>query len=188
MFFSEEFIYLFIFHKKQFYPLTTDLTIDSNQQANRQIIWCFSLRFIFVLHKVANKFSFLCQARKYVMDSMGARYAEGVILDLEETWKESNPRTPLICFLSMGSDPTDSIIALGKRLKVETRYVSMGQGQEVHARKLLQQTMANVSQGCEVNSALASYDVAANQRQQLCHRAYNFFNFSFSYITSSLGY
>lgn len=115
-------------------------------------------------------FSFLCQARKYVMDSMGARYAEGVILDLEETWKESDPRTPLICFLSMGSDPTDSIIALGKRLKVETRYVSMGQGQEVHARKLLQQTMANVSQGCEVNPTLTSFDGTANQRQYLCYR------------------
>uniref|UniRef100_A0A8C6ZZP4 DYH5 protein n=1 Tax=Nothoprocta perdicaria TaxID=30464 RepID=A0A8C6ZZP4_NOTPE len=69
------------------------------------------------------------------------KYAEGVILDLEKTWEESDPHTPLICFLSMGSDPTDSIIALGKRLKIETRYVSMGQGQEVHARKLLQQTM-----------------------------------------------
>lgn len=78
------------------------------------------------------------------MDSMGENYAEGVILDLEKTWEESDPRTPLICLLSMGSDPTDSIIALGKRLKIETRYVSMGQGQEVHARKLLQQTMANV--------------------------------------------
>lgn len=115
------------------------------------------------------------------MDSMGARYAEGVILDLEETWKESDPQTPLICFLSMGSDPTDSIIALGKRLKVETRYVSMGQGQEIHARKLLQQTMANVSGGCEVHSALAAYNVAANQRQLLCHRAYNFFFFSLFY-------
>uniref|UniRef100_A0A8C0B7Z3 Uncharacterized protein n=1 Tax=Buteo japonicus TaxID=224669 RepID=A0A8C0B7Z3_9AVES len=75
---------------------------------------------------------------------MGEKYAEGVILDLEKTWEESDPRTPLICFLSMGSDPTDSIIALGKRLKTETRYVSMGQGQEIHARKLLQQTMAHV--------------------------------------------
>lgn len=65
-------------------------------------------------------------------------------MDLEKTWEESDPRTPLICFLSMGSDPTDSIIALGKRLKAETRYVSMGQGQEIHARKLLQQTMAHV--------------------------------------------
>ncbi|XP_041488031.1 dynein heavy chain 5, axonemal [Microtus oregoni] len=85
----------------------------------------------------------IAQARKYIMDSMGENYAEGVILDLEKTWEESDPRTPLICLLSMGSDPTDSIIALGKRLKRETRYVSMGQGQEVHARKLLHQTMAN---------------------------------------------
>uniref|UniRef100_A0A8C5NPI2 DYH5 protein n=1 Tax=Junco hyemalis TaxID=40217 RepID=A0A8C5NPI2_JUNHY len=68
---------------------------------------------------------------------------EGVILDLEKTWEESDPRTPLICFLSMGSDPTDSIIALGKRLKTETSCVSMGQGQGMHARKLLQQTMAH---------------------------------------------
>ncbi|XP_059863189.1 dynein axonemal heavy chain 5 [Delphinus delphis] len=85
----------------------------------------------------------IAQARKYIVDSMGEKYAEGVILDLEKTWEESDPRTPLICLLSMGSDPTGSIIALGKRLKRETRYVSMGQGQEVHARKLLQQTMAN---------------------------------------------
>ncbi|XP_075442369.1 dynein axonemal heavy chain 5 isoform X3 [Ascaphus truei] len=85
----------------------------------------------------------IAQARKYIMDSMGSKYAEGVILDLEKTWEESTPRAPVICFLSMGSDPTDSIIALGKRQKIETRYVSMGQGQEVHARKLLQQTMAH---------------------------------------------
>lgn len=95
------------------------------------------------------------------MDAMGEKYTEGVILDLEKTWEESDPRTPLICFLSMGSDPTDSIIALGKRLKIETRYVSMGQGQEVHARKLLQQTMANVSQWCEVAAIFATFDVAA---------------------------
>ncbi|XP_051812950.1 dynein axonemal heavy chain 5 [Acanthochromis polyacanthus] len=85
----------------------------------------------------------IAQARKYITDAMGEEYAEGVILDLEKMWEESDPRTPLICFLSMGSDPTDSIIALGKKLKIETRYVSMGQGQEVHARKLLQQLMAN---------------------------------------------
>ncbi|XP_042662867.1 dynein axonemal heavy chain 5 isoform X2 [Tyto alba] len=85
----------------------------------------------------------IAQARKYIIDTMGEKYAEGVILDLEKTWEESDPHTPLICFLSMGSDPTDSIIALGKKLKTETRYVSMGQGQEIHARKLLHQTMAH---------------------------------------------
>ncbi|XP_060776773.1 dynein axonemal heavy chain 5-like [Neoarius graeffei] len=84
----------------------------------------------------------IAEARKYIAESLGEKYAESVILDLERTWEESDPRTPLICFLSMGSDPTDSIIALGKRHKIETRYVSMGQGQEVHARKLLQHAMA----------------------------------------------
>uniref|UniRef100_A0A8C7NSW9 Dynein, axonemal, heavy chain 5 n=1 Tax=Oncorhynchus mykiss TaxID=8022 RepID=A0A8C7NSW9_ONCMY len=86
-----------------------------------------------ILHEMYTLFGIFIKARKYIMDSMGEKY----------TWEESDPRTPLICFLSMGSDPTDSIIVLGKRLKIETRYVSMGQGQEVHARKLLQQTMAN---------------------------------------------
>jgi dynein heavy chain len=78
---------------------------------------------------------------------MGEKYTEGAVLDLERMWEESDARTPMICFLSMGSDPTDSIVALGKRQKMETRCVSMGQGQEVHARKLLQQTMVNVSRG-----------------------------------------
>lgn len=84
------------------------------------------------------------QARKYIVDSMGESYAEGVTLDLEKTWEESDLRTPLLCLLSTGSDPTDAIMALGKRLKIETRCVSMGQGQGVYARRLLQQSMANV--------------------------------------------
>lgn len=76
---------------------------------------------------------------------MGEKYAEGVILDLEATWEESDPRTPLICFLSMGSDPTSNIEGLAKKLKLECRAISMGQGQEVHARRLLQQGFASVS-------------------------------------------
>ncbi len=78
---------------------------------------------------------------------MGAAYAEPVILDLEATWEESDIRTPLICFLSMGSDPTINIEALAKKLKLECRGISMGQGQEVHARRLLQQSVSSVSEG-----------------------------------------
>ncbi|XP_056247105.1 dynein axonemal heavy chain 8-like [Seriola aureovittata] len=83
----------------------------------------------------------LSQARKYVGESMGVRFAEPVLLNLHNTWEESDPRTPLICFLSMGSDPTDQIEALAKKLQLECRAISMGQGQEVHARKLVQTSM-----------------------------------------------
>ena len=60
----------------------------------------------------------MSQARKYIADSMGRRYADAVLLDLEATWSESNPRVPLVCFLSMGSDPTSQIEGLAKKLHV----------------------------------------------------------------------
>ena len=42
------------------------------------------------------------------------KYAEGVILDMEALWMESEPRVPMVCFLSMGSDPTENIERLAK--------------------------------------------------------------------------
>ncbi len=57
----------------------------------------------------------LPQARRYISESMGVKFAEGVILNLEEMWKESTKRVPMICFLSMGSDPTNSIDMLSRK-------------------------------------------------------------------------
>ncbi|KAL5021561.1 hypothetical protein ScPMuIL_000716 [Solemya velum] len=83
------------------------------------------------------------QARKYIGDTLGPKYAEGVILDLERMWEESKCRTPMVCLLSMGSDPTNNIEALAKKLKIEIRQISMGQGQEVHARRMMSQGLVN---------------------------------------------
>lgn len=83
----------------------------------------------------------MAQARKYIAESMGSNYAENVILDLVKTWEESDNKTPLINFLSMGSDPTSLIENLAKRHKFDCRAISMGQGQEIHARKLVGQFM-----------------------------------------------
>lgn len=49
-----------------------------------------------------------------VLDSLGNEYGEPCILDLEATWLESEPRTPLICILSIGSDPSPQISILAK--------------------------------------------------------------------------
>ncbi|WAR12301.1 DYH5-like protein [Mya arenaria] len=37
----------------------------------------------------------LPQARKYIADTLGEKYAEGIILDLEKMWYESTPRSPM---------------------------------------------------------------------------------------------
>jgi len=63
----------------------------------------------------------LPQAKKYIADSIGERYIEGVVLDLEKMLDESEPRTPLICFLYMGSDPTTIIEQLGKRKNIDVK-------------------------------------------------------------------
>ena len=57
----------------------------------------------------------LPQARKYIAETMGKKYAEGVILDMEAMWEESKIRVPMICFLSLGSDPTNAIDTLSKK-------------------------------------------------------------------------
>ncbi|XP_016398775.1 dynein heavy chain 5, axonemal-like [Sinocyclocheilus rhinocerous] len=85
----------------------------------------------------------IAQARKYIAESMGLKYAEGVILDMDAMCSESDKRIPLVCFLSMGSDPTESIERLARSKGVPCRPISMGQGQEVHSRRLLAQSMSD---------------------------------------------
>lgn len=86
----------------------------------------------------------LSQSRKYIASSLGSRYAEAVITLLDVMHSESRPDTPMICFLSMGSDPSPSIEQLAKNMEILCKSISMGQGQEVHARKLLNSAVTDV--------------------------------------------
>uniref|UniRef100_A0A8B9FHY9 Dynein heavy chain 5, axonemal n=1 Tax=Amazona collaria TaxID=241587 RepID=A0A8B9FHY9_9PSIT len=63
----------------------------------------------------------VAQARHYIAESLGGKYAEGFILDMEAMWIESDCRTPLTCFLSVGSDPTENVERLAKS-KVSITY------------------------------------------------------------------
>ncbi|XP_034534414.1 dynein heavy chain 5, axonemal [Notolabrus celidotus] len=83
------------------------------------------------------------QARHYISESLGPQYAEGLVLDLDAMLAESDSRTPMVCLLSMGSDPTENIERLAKTKGAPCRPISMGQGQEVHARRLLANSMTD---------------------------------------------
>lgn len=60
-----------------------------------------------------------------VVESLGPEYGEACILDLEVTWSESEPRTPLICILSIGSDPSPQITALAKAKEISKYSIMM---------------------------------------------------------------
>uniref|UniRef100_A0AAG5D7L6 AAA+ ATPase domain-containing protein n=1 Tax=Anopheles atroparvus TaxID=41427 RepID=A0AAG5D7L6_ANOAO len=79
----------------------------------------------------------LSQSRRYLSASLGERFADPVVVSYDALLEESRPLTPLVCFLSMGSDPTPAIESLAKKNGVRCHAISMGQGQEVHARKLV---------------------------------------------------
>ncbi len=56
-------------------------------------------------------------ARRFVGELLGSTFAEPIITDLDGmAQQDSGTDTPLVCFLSMGSDPTENIERLAKRL------------------------------------------------------------------------
>ncbi|GFU39152.1 dynein heavy chain 8, axonemal [Nephila pilipes] len=79
----------------------------------------------------------LSQAKKFISASLGPEFVEGVLLDYEDLWWESDNRTPLICLLSTSGDPSMQVELLARKKELEYSSVSMGQGQEIHARRIL---------------------------------------------------
>lgn len=80
-------------------------------------------------------------ARRFIAETMGQQFADPVVTNLQELLEDSRPATPLTCFLSMGSDPTENIERLAKKLGLACGAISMGQGQEVPAQRLLTASM-----------------------------------------------
>ncbi|VEL33385.1 unnamed protein product, partial [Protopolystoma xenopodis] len=81
----------------------------------------------------------LQQARKYILHALGPSFIEDVLVNMESLVEESDPRTPLTGLLSMGADPTPFIEQVARRSRIDLQAISMGQGQEIHARRLIKQ-------------------------------------------------
>ena len=85
----------------------------------------------------------MAQSRKYIYDSLGADFLEASVLDLEAMLDESESRVPLICLLSVGSDPSGQIEGMAKARGQEYRSLALGQGQEETARNMITEGIGN---------------------------------------------
>ena len=74
----------------------------------------------------------------YIASSLGRDYLLVDPLDIAKVHDEASAYVPMITILSMGSDPTGKILDLARRRKKRVEGISMGQGQEPPARKLLE--------------------------------------------------
>ena len=75
----------------------------------------------------------------YIAHTLGKEYATVPPLNLLELHDEASAFVPMITLLSTGSDPTGKINDLARKKKKTVLGISMGQGQEPAARKLLDQ-------------------------------------------------
>jgi len=60
---------------------------------------------------------------------------------INEVWEESKPTKPILFLLAPGSDPTNTIDELARRKRIQTQKVSMGEEQEIIAKKFIDDGM-----------------------------------------------
>lgn len=87
----------------------------------------------------------LLSAQPYIANTIGKRYIDSRPLDLKAVEIEAHCRCPIIALLSQGSDPTALVLDLAKKHKKQVRTISLGQGQEPAARKLISTGVAQGS-------------------------------------------
>ncbi|XP_039885510.1 dynein heavy chain 11, axonemal isoform X2 [Simochromis diagramma] len=80
--------------------------------------------------------------RKFVEESMGAKYVDSARLEFERLFEDSSPSTPVFFILSPGVDPLRDVEKLGLKLGFSIdqgtlHNVSLGQGQEIVAERVL---------------------------------------------------
>ena len=85
----------------------------------------------------------LSQARKYIQISLGTVFLESAVLNLDKLAEETDSLTPLICLLSIGSDPCNQLDTIACIKMQEYRQIAMGQGQEEPARKMITDALLN---------------------------------------------
>ncbi|KNC49484.1 dynein heavy chain 5 [Thecamonas trahens ATCC 50062] len=83
-------------------------------------------------------------AEPYIAKTLGEQYTAPPQLGVASALEDSDPLTPVVCLLSIGSDPSEQIRQLSKKLYRRVPLeVSMGAGQEVVARKHIATGMAS---------------------------------------------
>jgi dynein heavy chain len=74
---------------------------------------------------------------KFVADELGQKYIEPPPFDLEGTFRDSTPTSPLIFVLSPGVDPMLSLLKFAETKGRKVDSISLGQGQGPHAERMI---------------------------------------------------
>ena len=74
-------------------------------------------------------------SQKFIRRVLGEEFMAPVTDQIIEVWEESAPCKPILFLLAPGSDPTNTIDELARKKRIPTQKVSMGEEQEIIAKK-----------------------------------------------------
>ena len=80
-------------------------------------------------------------SQKFIRRVLGEEFMAPVTDQISEVWEETLPSRPVVYLLAPGSDPTGSIDELARRKRIPTQKVSMGEEQEIIAKKHIDDAM-----------------------------------------------
>ncbi|XP_016076637.1 PREDICTED: dynein heavy chain 14, axonemal [Miniopterus natalensis] len=87
--------------------------------------------------------------RSFITEKIGSEYIHRTGVNLKESYKDSNARTPLILIHSQGVDVTSTLLKFAQELKGTTQHVTMislGQGRAAKAEDLIARALAKPEQ------------------------------------------
>ncbi|XP_046630090.1 dynein axonemal heavy chain 7-like [Neodiprion virginianus] len=92
-----------------------------------------------ILMRIIRPDRLVVKVTQFVKLGMGERFVSPPFFDVAKSFVESNCLVPLIFLLSPGFDPTASVAKLANKLGFSARFVSLslGQGQENHAKSII---------------------------------------------------
>ncbi|KAG2381746.1 hypothetical protein C9374_006130 [Naegleria lovaniensis] len=85
----------------------------------------------------------LLASKEFVKNRLGESFIRPPGLDLEKALSDSTPSTPITFILSQGADPTSMLKRFAIEKEHELHIKSLGQGQEVSAKKLIERGRKN---------------------------------------------
>ena len=80
-------------------------------------------------------------SQKFIKRVLGDEFMAPITDQIQEVWEESEPCKPVVYLLAPGSDPTGAIDELARKKRIPTQKVSMGEEQEIIAKKHIDDAM-----------------------------------------------
>lgn len=119
-------------------------------------------------------------SQKFIRRVLGEEFMAPVTDPIAEVWEETEPTKPVLYLLAPGSDPTGSIDELARKRKIPTAKVSMGEEQEIIAKKHIDDAMRDgfwvILNNCHLSlEFMAEMEDILNPKDKEIHETFRIF-------------